>query len=1049
MVSTQFCGQPIMAVGQPIHNLHVRAGRATPSDSDKMYCRMGWHAILLLLAAPALLRSELLPIRSFTTADGLAADRVDCIVSDSRGFLWFCTAEGLSRFDGYRFTSYGVDEGLPHRAISTVMETRTGDHFIGTARGISRISNEGAPFSTFVPDGVGGRNYVMALRESRTGKFIWCATAVGLFEWRGGSSFRRREFPLQAGVHITDLVEDPSGALWVGTNDGLFVLGNSGVAQSFSVRNGLPGGWIEMMLLDSKGRLWAATRGGLVLFSRRAEGLWVVEKAFTTKSGLVGNDVKALAEDSDGTVWIGTSLGISRLRLGADGRATFENLTRAHGLTQEWIIALAQDQAGNMWAGTAGAGVMRIDRSGFTTYGVQDGLPGDHVMAVFEDRSGELVTVSERMALSEKTSDHSGRSVNTFDGVRFRGAVPKVLGEHGSWGWDQVVLQSRTLEWWAATSQGLCRFGGMNAVDLDGKKPTTCYAYGTIFRIFEDSKGRIWASAQAPDRLMRWDPEKNAVINLPAAESDGLPWPYTGVLVGAFAEDRHGNVWLGMWPSGLYRYDGHTFRYFTEKDGVPSGRILSLLAGEEGLWIGSDAGGLGLMEDTGSEHPRIRIYSTAQGLASSTVLCIVEDLEGHVYAGTRKGVDRLDLKTGHVRHFSITNGLARGEIRAAFRDRTGSLWFGTSEGLSRLLPTRNRPPTQPPVFITDVRIGGQPYPVSQLGSARVSAAELSPSQNQLQAEFVGLDYEPGQVLRYRYKLEGADKDWSLPRDQHVVDYGALTGGKYRFLVKAVTSEGVESAAPAEIDFTVLPPVWKRWWFESLALVVGLALVFAVHRYRVAQMVSIERMRTAIASDLHDDIGASLSQIAILTEVARAGGNGHGRPGEPLERVATLARELVDSMSDIVWSIRSEPHGLDSLIRRLREFALDVLGSQGIEFDLQANEKRENVGLSLEVRRQLFLIYKESIHNAVRHSHCTSVRAELKVTDREIALTVEDNGTGFSPLDIAPDQNGGNGIPSMRRRAESLGGSLELRAEPGLGCVVSVRLPMRRGVRGKL
>jgi ligand-binding sensor domain-containing protein/signal transduction histidine kinase len=1006
---------------------------------------MGWRAILLVLAAlAAFLRSELLPIRTYTTADGLAADRVDCIVSDSRGFLWFCTAEGLSRFDGYRFITYGVDEGLAHRLVSTVIETQAGDHFVGTGRGISRINrgNEGARFTTFAPDGQGGRNYVTALRESRTGKFIWVATATRLFEWNGASSFRHREFPLQPGILITDLLEDPSGGLWVGTTNGLFVLRDSGVVQSFFVKNSSPGSWIEMMLLDSKGRLWAATRGGVALFSRLPDGSWVVEKAFTMKSGLVSNDVKALLEASDGTLWIGTSLGISRLRLGAGDRAVFENLTPAHGLSQEWIIALAEDKAGNIWAGTAGAGVMRIDRGGFTTYRPQDGLPGYHVMAVFEDRAGQMITVSERMA------GHTLRSINIFDGVRFRGVVPRVFGEHGAWGWDQVLLQARNREWWAATDQGLCRFAAMNTADLDGKKPMACYSYGTIFRIFEDSKGGVWASAQAPDRLMRWDPRKNIIVNLPTAESQGLPLPYTGLLVGAFAEDRQGNVWLGMWPGGVYRYDGSTFKHFTENDGVPAGRILTLFAGENGLWIGSDGGGLGHMENPGDEHPRIQVYSTAQGLASSVISCIVEDRQGRVYAGTGRGVDRLDLKTGHVQHFSISNGLARGELRAAFRNRAGSLWFGTTQGLSRLTPAEDRPPVQPPVFITDLRIGGAPYPVSQLGSVRLPALELAPSQNQFQAEFVGLSYEPGQSLRYRYKLEGADTDWSPPRDQHVVNYGALTGGKYRFLVKAVTSEEGESAAPAEIDFTVLPPMWKRWWFEGLALALAMALVFAAHRYRVAQMVSIERMRTAIASDLHDDIGASLSQIAILSEVARAGGDGHVQQGEPLERVAALARELVDSMSDIVWSIRSEPHGLDSLIRRMREFALDLLGSQGIEFELRTPDKRENAELSLQARRQLFLIFKECIHNAARHSHGTAVNAELTMTDREVALTVEDNGAGLSVPEKTPGMHGGNGIPSMRRRAESLGGRLELNSNRGEGCVVSVHLPMRRGVLAK-
>ncbi|HEV2687992.1 MAG TPA: two-component regulator propeller domain-containing protein [Bryobacteraceae bacterium] len=997
---------------------------------------MGWRAILVLLAAfPSFVKSELLPIRAYTTADGLAADHIDCIVSDSRGFLWFCTPEGLSRFDGYHFVSYGVDEGLPHRRVSTLIETRSGDYFVGTARGISRINpaSQGARFATYAPEQQPSQNNVAALQESRSGK-IWCATRSSLFEWNRAGSFRRREFMLPPEAFIGNIVEDPRGDLWIGTISGIYRLGDNGVAQSFTVKDGLPGNWVEMLLLDSKGRLWAALRGGLALITRQATGTWSLEKTYSDKSGLVGTDVKAVAEASDGTLWVGTTQGISRLRLGAGEPAVFQNLTRAQGLSDRSITTLAEDQAGNIWAGTEGAGVMRIDRLGFTTYREQDGLPTDRVFSVFEDQAGELLAVTPAAGRAPY------KSVDIFDGARFHSVIPKLWR---TWGWHQIVLQRSSGEWWAVTKEGLCRYPAMKAAELDGRSPRICYSpEDEFFRIFEDSKGGIWASAQSKsgDQLVRWDPRSNSVFVFPPK----VPGERSDDLVGAFAEDRQGNIWMGLYKGGLYRYDGHGFQHFQQSDGVPSGTILTLLASEDGLWIGSNGGGLGRIENTADKRPHIEIYNTAHGLASNTIDCLVKDRQGRIYAGTGKGVDRLDPKTGHIRHFSSANGLAHGEFTSAVRDRSGSLWFATKQGLSRLATAGDRPPVKPRVFITDLRIGGAAYPLSQLGETRVSPRDLKPSQNQLQVEFVGIDYEPGDVLRYSYKLEGADKDWTPPRDQHVVNYAALTDGRYRFLVKAVTSEGAESAAPAEIDFTVLPPIWKRWWFLSLALALAIALVFAAHRYRLAQMVNLERMRTAIATDLHDDIGASLSQIAILSEVARVGGNGEGRPGEPLERVATLARELVDSMGDIVWSIRSEPRGVDSLIRRMREFALDLLGSQGIDFELRTPPTGENVQLSLQARRQLFLMFKECIHNAARHSGCTAVVAELKVVDREVTLTIEDNGSGLNSTERAPGSVGGTGIPNMRRRAESLGGRMQMTSKPGEGCLVSIHLPAHRG-----
>ena len=297
--------------------------------------------------------------------------------------------------------------------------------------------------------------------------------------------------------------------------------------------------------------------------------------------------------------------------------------------------------------------------------------------------------------------------------------------------------------------------------------------------------------------------------------------------------------------------------------------------------------------------------------------------------------------------------------------------------------------------------------------------------------------------------KGSVGPWHDTR-QHTVNYAALEPGGYLFLVQAVNSEDQASASPAEIDFVVLPPFWRRWWFESLALAGLAGLVLAAHRYRVGQAVKLERMRTAIATDLHDDIGASLSQIAVLSEVARVDGNlGQTQANDRLDRVATLARELADSMSDVVWSIRAEPEGVDSLIRRMREFAIDLLESQAIGFELRAPQKSPHLQLSLHARRQVFLIFKECIHNAARHSRCTSVLAEFEVASQEILLRVQDNGRGIADTGGAPGRNGGNGILSMKRRAESLGGRMDWTASPGGGCTAEAHLPVKHSAFGKL
>ena len=537
---------------------------------------------------------------------------------------------------------------------------------------------------------------------------------------------------------------------------------------------------------------------------------------------------------------------------------------------------------------------------------------------------------------------------------------------------------------------------------------------------------------------MRWDPATRKLV----AFDD---FPHEASLIKAFAEDRDGNIWMGEWGGGLMRYNGQHFSHFDSKDGVPRGTIFALLTDSRGwLWI-AGMGGLAWIENPAAGQFSVRSFTRSNGLSNNTVRAVVVDNAGYIYAATGTGVDRLNPQTGRFKHFSAADGLQRGETESAIRDRAGNVWFATTLGLSRLAPGETRSPVAPSVLITSLQTGGDTFPISQRGEISVSKIKLEPSRNQLQVEFAGFGDESEAGPRYSYKLENTDRDWSTPLEQHVVNYAALAAGNYRFMVKAVNSDGIESA-PAEIDFVVLPPFWRRAWFEALAVIAVVSIVYFLHRYRVAQMVSLERMRTAIATDLHDDIGASLSQIAILSEVARASVSGGQRlPQESLQKVSTLARELVDSMSDIVWSIRAEPDEWESLVRRMREFALDVLGGQGIEFHLEASPHGETVHISLQARRQLFLMFKECVHNASRHSGCSAVKAELKTAEGGITLLVADNGRGMKPVEPVPVNGsaGGTGLPGMRRRVAALGGTIQIVTSPGEGCTVSIRIPVRR------
>jgi signal transduction histidine kinase len=381
---------------------------------------------------------------------------------------------------------------------------------------------------------------------------------------------------------------------------------------------------------------------------------------------------------------------------------------------------------------------------------------------------------------------------------------------------------------------------------------------------------------------------------------------------------------------------------------------------------------------------------------------------------------------------------------AAFRDRHGTLWFGTRGGLSRLASEADPSQASPPVFISAVRISAVPFPISELGETEVSGLSLAAGQNQIEIDFFGLGFATGESLRYQYMLEGVDREWSAPTDQRTVT-ASLSPGSYRFRVRAINADGVTSGTPATVSFTILTPVWRRWWFLTLCALFVAAVAYVIYRYRMARAIELERIRTRIATDLHDDMGASLSQIAILSEVAKERVERDNSPvREPLTMIADTSREMVGSMSDIVWAINPERDHLSDLTQRMRRFAGDILNARDMDFRFHAPAQDRDINLGADIRREVYLIFKECVNNLVKHSGCTEAELEFEVENGWLKIKVSDNGCGFDPELVGNDQHGGmggHGLNSLRRRAASLGGRFQIESERGRGTTVTLRVPV--------
>jgi ligand-binding sensor domain-containing protein/signal transduction histidine kinase len=1031
------------------------------------------YAVLLLalaLVMTAETRGERLPVKSYTSADGLPQEKIKRIVQDSQGFIWLCTPLGLTRFDGYRFTSYEMKDGLPFNSVNDLLETRRGVYWVATnGGGVCRFNprialatpEANSRFTTYVVGDEPATNRVNVLYEDRTGR-LWAGTDGGLFTLQEEKDeFVRVGLQIEGWqdrfVQVWAFAEDREGSLWIGSGAGLTRRLPDGRLLNYSAQLDEISNSVFALLLDSDERLWLGTKRGLVVFkidplssvqskkfawqrlsqgNPRSKAQSKFEplpdnpgeaRLYTGVAGS-GDDVRALHRSADGLIWIGAfGGGLTRF----DGKG-FRRYTTAHGLSDDAILSLLEDRDGNLWMGSQNSGAMKLTQNGFTTYNRADGLGHQVTYSVFENQAGELYTITGEWR------------INRFEGDRFttvRPNLPRRIPD-SEWRMNRYLLQDRAGEWWIATSEGLLRFPKTERLEqLARAQPIAHYtrkdglADNNVTYLFEDSRGDIWIASFSPTEevLTRWERDSGKFYRY--SDRDGLP-PFNAVT--CFCEDASNNLWIGFRNGGLARYREGRFSLLTAEAGLPTGKIHKIVSDQAGrLWLATDLGGLIRIDDPSSENLHLIAYTTAEGLSSNLAYCLTYDDQGRIYIGMPLGIDRLDPTTGQIKRYTAADGLPGGPL-VAYRDRVGDLWFGTAKGVVRLIPEPELPTRLPPVFISGVRVAGVPQTVSDFGEASVPELELGPNQNQIQIDFFGLSFAVGETLRYQYKLEGASQDWSAPTSERSVNL-SLSPGTYRLLVRALSADGTMSQTPASVSFIILRPIWQRWWFVTVAAIVLALAAYALYRYRVARLIELERVRTRIATDLHDDIGSNLSLIAMVSEVAK--NQASKDSPEIIERLALVARtsrQSVDAMSDIVWAVNPKRDHLHDLTERMRRFASDTFTARDIEFQFSTPGASQDVKLGADLRRQVYLIFKESVNNIAKHSGCSEAEIDVSISGGQLILKLRDNGKGFD-IESASNGYGGNGLVSMRRRAESVGGKLEIVSGQGAGTTTTLKV----------
>ncbi|MEK6283427.1 MAG: two-component regulator propeller domain-containing protein [Acidobacteriota bacterium] len=942
------------------------------------------------------------------TENGLPQNTVHSIAQTKDGYVWIGTEEGLARFDGVRFTIFDKQNTpqLKSNYIRTLLADRQGALWIGTAEGLVRMldgkftlftTNEGLPSDT-----------IQAVYEDREGN-LWVATATGLGLFKGGGLTKFTTKERLIGGSIQALFEDADGALWIATPYGVGRV-KDGKFANYTVRDGLGSNTVRAIQQGRDGRLWFGSLAGLTAFSN---GRFT---NYTTRDGLPNDRIISLHTDRDGGLLVGTAGGLSRF---IDGR--FTGLNAGDTLSTSTILSLLEDLEGNLWVGTESGGLNLLKDTKFTTYTVRNGLSNDLVKAIYGDRQGNTWIGTDGGGLN-LLKDGKLSSYTTRDGLSSN-VVLALSGDAAG-------------NLWAGTPNGLNRFS-------QGKFTTYTSSDGLanndVRSILADRRGNLWIGTRGGLTRM-----KDGVFKT-FTEVDGLP----NDLIATIYEDAKGNLWIGTF-GGLSKFQNEEFTSFTTKDGLSSDAVISLYEDSDStLWIGTNGGGLNRMKDG-----QLTAYTTLNGLLDDVVYRVMEDGRNNLWLSCRKGIFHISKKEldefagGKVSSVApVAYGTADGMLTrecsgggdpAGWQGSDGKLWFPTIKGIAMIDPERIRTNAQaPPVVIEQILIDDQFFAVSD-------RIELPPGTTRFDLYYTAPSFVAPEKVRFKYKLEGFDKDWIDSGTRRIAYYTNLRPGAYTFRVIASNNDGVWNQTGAAFGLYLTPYFYQTYWFYAVCLL-GLAMfAWLIFRLRVrtmrAQFGAVLGERTRIAREIHDNLAQEMSGISVQLEVvARTMPPGAEAARTHLDRARRQVRHGIAEARRYVWDLRSPALENNDLPTALSETARRLTNETDIQAQVEVNGTFRRLAQSVE--DNLLRIGQEAMNNAVKHAQAQRIFVNLVFDARRVQLSVRDDGRGFDNQASGNGRDGHFGLIGMRERAEQIGGTLSIHSTEGAGTEVVADVPI--------
>lgn len=1003
-----------------------------------------WTPVVILIVlnqSPLLPQHRPLEFEHFSVEQGLSHSSVYAIAQDTKGFLWFGTRNGLNRFDGYTFKVYQHDPldstSLSESEITSLTVDSRDNLWVGTSNGgLNRYRRESDSFVRYRYDPNNPRSIygqsIGPIVEDKTGSLWVAAFGVYLYD-RSTDSFGWHVRDSSNGNGLScnevDFIHlDYNSNLWIGTRCGLDQLDSARKrvrhfkhdpenSNSLSHNNILTG-------LGLGNILWLGTdEGGLNKFE-------IIREHFTQyrfnqdDPQSLGNDaVSAISVDHEGNLWIGTYQkgGLNIFDPRKRGRPIFERYRRTANdktsLSENRIRSLFEDRSGNFWIGTDN-GLNKVSHSKKFSHSLRGQLIGNiyrnsrgEIWIATSD-SGVVVMNEEKLILrSYRHNPADPHSLSANFGYRFyedesgdmwvgtfQGGLNKFDRTRNRF--VRYTLSSNPYENSVVSISGIrnrkmlvCTEGGTVMFDIRTNKSTP---RKDLKRILEDGTGALWSIEG--DVFTEVTPDGKRGLHLAYDESSPAGFRVEPLVF--VKQDVKGILWILTNENGLVRWDlqSRTFKR----------------------------------------------YTTNNGLANNSLYGLLFDKKGILWIGTENGLSRFDSRTETFRNYYADDGLPTNNFywSEPCITKRGEMLFGTTNGLVGFFPDDIRPNMEPPpVVLTSFKTLHKEFKFDR-DISDVKEIEITYRENVFSFEVASLDFTNPQRNEYSYKMEGFDKDWTYAGTRRYFTYTNLNPGTYTFRVKGSNSDGVWNEVGASVRLTITPPFWFTWWFMTLAGGMAFAGIVYAYRWRVNNLLQIERTRDRIARDLHDDIASTLGSIALYSASLRRKLPKMSRETDDLiKKIGTLSLDAIDAMGDIVWSVEPKHDTLQGTLTHLRDLASQLFTAFGIEYEINIPSDTNHVELLPELRKGVFLIAKEALNNIVKHSHATKATVTARIHEGTLEIRIHDNGKGFTRLSPAVSIERGHGLRNMEGRAKEIDGFLTVESKPGLGTTILLRKRM--------